>query len=177
MNLKFGNIEYLKFGTERQRQAYIVLTEYEILSKLESFSPLLVGTIPINIDTETSDLDIICHWTDRAEFMFTLKTLFCSQANFRIIENQSNNSIVARFILQHFEIEIFGQDIPTEKQFAYRHMIIENDLLERKGDDFRKQIIELKMQGYKTEPAFAIALGLTGNPYIELLELENEQKD
>ncbi len=172
MHLDFDNIEYLKFGTERQRQAYTVLNDNEILSKLKSFAPLLVGTVPINIDIETSDLDIICHWTDKAEFISTLNTLFCDQVDFRIIENGSDNSVLAGFRLQDFEIEIFGQNIPTKEQSAYRHMVIENDLLERNGSDFRSQIVGLKRQGHKTEPAFAIALGLTGNPYVELLKLE-----
>ena len=173
MNETFDNIEYLKFGTERQKQVYSVLTEHEILLKLKSFSPIFVGTIPLDIDIETSDFDIICHWTDKNEFIFSLKNLFDSYSDFKIRENQSNNSVVANFILRDFEIEVFGQNIPTKEQFAYRHMIIENDLLIEKGNDFRKQIRELKKQGYKTEPAFAFALGLTGNPYIELLNFEN----
>lgn len=70
-----------------------------------------------------------------------------------------------------FEVEIFGQTTPTRSQFAYRHMIIEYNLLNKYGEAFRQQIIELKQEGYKTEPAFAIALDLTGNPYLELLKL------
>ena len=174
MTETFDNIEYLKSGTERQKQAYSVLTENEVLQKLKPFSPILVGTIPINIDIESSDLDIICYWTDKNEFIFSLKKLFGNIADFEIRENQSHNSVITNFILQDFEIEIFGQDIPVKEQFAYRHLIIENDLLIEKGDDFRKQIIELKKQGYKTEPAFALVLGLKGNPYLELLKFERE---
>ena len=172
MTQTFDNIEYLKSGTERQKQAYSVLTENEVLQKLKPFSPILVGTIPINIDIESSDLDIICYWTDKNEFIFSLRKIFGSEKDFKIRENQSHNSVVANFVLQDFEIEIFGQDIPVKEQFAYRHLIIENDLLIEKGNNFRKQIINLKKQGYKTEPAFAVALGLTGNPYLELLNFE-----
>ena len=175
MTETFDNIEYLKSGTERQKQAYSVLTENEVLQKLKPFSPILVGTIPINIDIESSDLDIICYWKDKNDFISHLKKTFCGESNFEIRENQSRNSVVANFILQDFEIEIFGQNIPVKEQFAYQHLIIENNLLRKKGDDFRTQIIELKKQGYKTEPAFAAALGLTGNPYIELLSFENSQ--
>ena len=174
INETFDNIEYLKFGTERQKQAYSVLTEYKILLKLKPFSPIFAGTIPIDIDIETSDLDIICHWTDRNEFISSLKKVFGNHPNFKIKENHSNNSVIANFILRDFEVEVFGQNIPAKEQFAYRHMIIENGLLKKKGSSFRKQIRELKKQGYKTEPAFAFALGLVGNPYIELLNLENE---
>ena len=37
---------------------------------------------------------------------------------------------------------------------------------------FRRQIIDLKKQGLKTEPAFAKLLALTGDPYVELLSFE-----
>ncbi len=52
------------------------------------------------------------------------------------------------------------------------HMLIENEILIEKGIKFRKIIIDLKSNGIKTEPAFANLLGLTGNPYLELLKLE-----
>ncbi|MGV2488720.1 UNVERIFIED_CONTAM: DUF4269 domain-containing protein, partial [Bacillus mycoides] len=58
--MNFDNIEYLQHGNNRQRQAYSILTNNQILSKLKQFDPILVGTIPINIDIENSDLDIIC---------------------------------------------------------------------------------------------------------------------
>lgn len=171
---KFDDIEYLKHGTKRQQQAYYLLTKNQILSKLKDYFPILVGTIPINIDIESSDLDIICYWINKDKFITILKKAFNNQHNFKIDEDLSNNSVTANFLLNDFEIEIFGQNIPTKKQDAYKHMMIENELLEKKGDDFRNQIIELKMKGYKTEPAFAFALGLIGNPYIELLKFENK---
>ncbi len=78
--------------------------------------------------------------------------------------------------MNDFEIEIFGQSIPTKQQFAYRHLIVEHHLLNKHGEEFRQQIIELKRQGHKTEPAFALALGLTGDPYTELLNFEMNEK-
>lgn len=62
------------------------------------------------------------------------------------------------------------------QQFAYRHLIIEYNLLNQYGEKFRQQIIELKRQGHKTEPAFGLALGLTGDPYMELLKFETTDK-
>jgi hypothetical protein len=79
--------------------------------------------------------------------------------------------------LDGFEIEIFGQSIPTRQQFAYRHLIVEHNLLNRHGEKFRQRIIELKRQGWKTEPAFASALGLTGDPYTELLKFETNDSE
>ena len=51
-------------------------------------------------------------------------------------------------------------------------MIIENEILKEQGEEFRKKIIELKIQGYKTEPAFAKLLQLSGNPYEAILNFK-----
>lgn len=178
VNTNFDNIEYLQNGNNRQRQAYFILTKNQILSKLKHFDPILVGTIPINIDIENSDLDIICCFTDKQEFQKSVADNFNYEKNFTIREQQCTDTlaIVANFLVGGFEIEIFGQSIPTKEQFAYRHLIVEHNLLNRYGEKFKQQIIELKRKGYKTEPAFGLALGLTGDPYTELLKFEATDK-
>jgi hypothetical protein len=132
-----------------------------------------VGTIPINIDIENSDLDIICEVSDKNEFIDKLNALFGSEKDFIIHESLKFDAIKANFIIDGFEIEIFGQNIPTARQNAYRHMLIEHKLLLAKDEKFRQDIIDLKNLGYKTEPAFAKLLGFAGNPYEELLKLES----
>ena len=62
----FLNIDYLKSGTARQQKAFEVLNENLILQKLSDFTPVLVGTIPINIAIDSSDLDIACYWKDKS---------------------------------------------------------------------------------------------------------------
>ncbi len=178
VDINFDNIEYLQYGNNRQRQAYYTLTNNQILSKLKRFDPILVGTIPINIDIENSDLDIICCFADKQEFHKSITDNFSNQKNFTIREqpNLDTLAIVANFFLDGFEIEIFGQSVQTKQQFAYRHLIVEYNLLNKYGEKFRQQIIELKRQGQKTEPAFALALGLKGNPYTELLKFEPSEK-
>lgn len=168
----FSNIEYLKNGNQKQRNAFEVLTQHKILSNLAEFDPILVGTIPINIDIENSDLDIICYWKDKASFIEKIIFFFEKEAEFNIREVFINDrdSVVANFKIEDFEIEVFGQKIPTKDQNGYRHMLIENEILQSKGNDFRSEIIKLKQNGYKTEPAFAFLLGLKGDPYAELLE-------
>jgi hypothetical protein len=175
VNKNFDNIEYLQSGNNRQQQAYFTLTNNQILSKLKRFDPILVGTIPINIDIENSDLDIICCFADKQDFIETITDNFRNEKKFTIGEqkNTDSSAIVANFVVGNFEIELFGQSIPTKQQFAYRHLIIEYNLLNKYGEKFRQQIIELKRQGHKTEPAFGLALGLTGDPYTELLKFES----
>jgi hypothetical protein len=176
--MNFDSIEYLLNGNERQRQAYSILTNNQVLSKLKKFDPILVGTIPINIDIENSDLDIICSFSDKQEFQKSITANFSNEKSFTIRENPylETPAIVANFFIASFQIEIFGQNIPTRHQFAYRHMIVEHNLLNQYGEVFRRQIIELKRQGHKTEPAFAIALNLSGDPYMELLKFETNEK-
>lgn len=168
--MDFLTIDYLKSGNQRQRKAFEILTEYNILSALATFDAVLVGTIPINIDIQGSDLDIICYWKDKQDFIETILLHFNREKNFSIREIQMDgqDSVVANFIKGDFEIEIFGQNIPVTQQNGYRHMLIEHEILQAEGEDFRQQIIQLKEKGYKTEPAFGVLLGLT-DPYYQLL--------
>ncbi|KQB40365.1 DUF4269 domain-containing protein [Flavobacterium aquidurense] len=168
----FTNINYLKNGNQKQIQAFDVLTQNKILFNLSQFDPIFVGTIPINIDIENSDLDIICYWKNKTYFIEKLNSLFGKENEFTIRETliDDKESIIVNFKINGFEIEIFGQNIPTKDQNGYKHMLIEYEILQSKGDFFRLEIIKLKQNGYKTEPAFAFLLGLKGNPYLELLE-------
>ena len=170
--INFTKIDYLKSGTDKQKRAYRALTENQILEKLKPFDPLLTGTIPLNIDIDTSDLDIICCLIDPVSFQRHLIDEFSRQQNFKILTPKHTGAVAAAFIVDGFLIEIFGQPIPTREQAAYRHMLVEQKILEEKGEVFRNQVVELKKQGYKTEPAFGKLLGLTGNAYEELLKLK-----
>lgn len=170
--IDFTNIEYLKNGKPRQIQAYKTLTQNKVLEFLSEFDPILVGTIPINIDIENSDLDIVCYWKNKTEFINKVSAFFKNETEFKIQETTINehDSVVVNFKINDFEIELFGQNIPTKDQNGYKHMIIEHQILESKGENFRLEIVKLKQNGYKTEPAFGKLLGLKSNPYLELLE-------
>mgnify|MGYP006275394131 CR=1 FL=1 len=176
MYKNFENIDYLKNGTITQKHAYFTLTKNNILNKLQTFDPILVGTIPLNIDIKNSDLDIICSFQNKDAFVKEIKKEFSDNRDFKIREviKQSINTVIANFETDDFEIEIFGQNIPTRQQNAYRHMMIEYHLLCERDETFRQNIIDLKRKGYKTEPAFGIALGLKGDPYKELLTYEEK---
>ena len=169
----FQDISYLKNGTTRQQEAFTVLHQQKVFEKLCAFHPVLVGTIPINIDIETSDLDIICCFENKNFYRDTIVKLFKHYELFSIREREEKEeTVIAGFFTGGFMIEIFGQNIPCRQQLGYRHMRIEHKLLNKYGEPFRQQIIALKKQGYKTEPAFAKLLGLEGDPYQALLQLE-----
>jgi len=97
--IDFEKIDYLKNGSERQKSAYQILTKYRILEKLADFNPILTGTIPINIDIPESDLDIICYWTNKIEFIALLKKFFSKELYFSLKEvNILNKETVCQFL-------------------------------------------------------------------------------
>ncbi|WP_294304593.1 DUF4269 domain-containing protein [uncultured Chryseobacterium sp.] len=168
--IDFTTIGYLKAGTEKQQRAYEILTEYRIFEKLTGYTPILAGTIPIGIDIEGSDLDVICEMKNKIEFERFLTDIF-SDFNIKVesLEINGEDAVVSNFTLEEFPVEIFGQNKPVTGQNAYRHMIAEYRILQEKGEDFKNRIIALKKRGIKTEPAFGILLGLE-NPYEDLLK-------
>jgi hypothetical protein len=169
----FDNLTYLQSGTPVQQAAYRTLSEHHIWERLEAFTPILAGTIPIDINIDNSDLDILCTYDDHRGYIENLIAQFSHYPGFRLYENnfQDIPAVIAGFMLEHFPVEIFAQPIPVKEQWAYRHMLIEHDLLHKHGEEFRQKVIALKQQGYKTEPAFAQLLGLTSDPYKALLEI------
>ncbi|HCA06675.1 MULTISPECIES: DUF4269 domain-containing protein [unclassified Chryseobacterium] len=173
--IDFTNIEYLKSGNERQKRAYDVLKKYQVFEKLKDYSPVLAGTIPIEIDIESSDLDIICEVDLECEEDFldeiAMRRLMPGDTDVKVenIVVRGEKSIVLNFMLEEFPIEIFGQNKPSIEQNAYRHMVAEYRILQEKGEDFKHKIIELKKQGIKTEPAFGLLMELE-NPYEDLLK-------
>lgn len=169
---KFDTLDYLQHGNVYQQQAYTVLVKHAIFTRLCGFDPILAGTIPINIHLPSSDLDVLCCYSHPSEFKANLIAAFSHHQGFILSELEEPKAIVANFTVEDFEIEIFGQDVPTREQRGYRHMLVEHYLLETHGEAFRQEVIALKKQGIKTEPAFAQLLGLTGDPYTELLVYE-----
>lgn len=172
----FKDISYLKMGNDKQKRSYKILEKINIFNILKEYNPILVGTIPIEIDIDNSDLDIICKTDNVDEFEKLLINKFKNFKDFNITYKE-DKIIVCTFIVDDIEIEIYASDIDTDKSNGYRHMIIEYRLLNLYGDNFRKEIINLKSNGLKTEPAFAKVLNLDGNPYDELLLLENLSDD
>ena len=104
--IDFGTIEYLKNGNQKQLQAFEILTRNKILINLAEFDAILVGTIPIDIDIENSDLDIICYWKNKTDFIEKLNSVFGKENDFSIREAIIDNkeSIIANFKIDNFEI-------------------------------------------------------------------------
>lgn len=168
--INYLDISYLAQVNCRQRFAHRVLCENLILEVLEDYSPIVVGTIPIDIDIASSDVDIICEVSDFKTFHILMESNFSRFVSYNYEFDELK--YVVNFSIEGLVLEIYAEDKPTPKQHAYLHMIIEERLLRILGKDFKKRIVELKLQGYKTEPAFGILLSLD-NPYTEMFDLIN----
>ncbi|MBE0411592.1 MAG: DUF4269 domain-containing protein [Anaerolineales bacterium] len=167
------DLDYLARGNLRQRAAYQVLDELQVMQVLAQFNPTLVGTLPIGIDIPGSDLDIICDTDDLNAFSIIVKNKYGEHEDFHLKIKTIHHlpAAIASFSYKEFPIQIFAQPCPVEQQNAFRHMVVEARLLEIGGLKARQEIHQLKLRGLKTEPAFAHYFQLTGNPYARLLEL------
>ncbi len=156
--------------TPRYHEAMRTLEELNVWNDLAAFRPTFVGTIPIGIDIPSSDIDLICEVREFASFTSLLVNLFSSYSIFNIQEmDLQGPAIHCRFATKTFEIEIVGQNKSIEENRAYRHMLVEAKLLDFVSHQQRQKIITLKLAGIKTEPAFCIALGISGDPF-EILD-------
>ncbi|MBI5650528.1 MAG: DUF4269 domain-containing protein [Chloroflexi bacterium] len=169
------DISYLLHGTPRQRQAYAALQNLRVMEILRAYSPVLVGTLPLDLDIAESDLDFLCAVYDHASFESQVRAAFAMQKNFALTRATINELpvVIAQFEFETFPFEIFGQPRPVAQQNGYRHLVVEARLLALGGDAARAAIRTLKRAGIKTEPAFARYFHLAGDPYQTLLELSN----
>ncbi len=143
-----------------------------LLKLLAAFDPILVGTYPIGIYLEESDIDIICQFFRIDHYGSVVLNSFSHLPDFEIKTKMIRGveSMIARFRFDGFKFEIFGQHTAVEEQYAYRHMVIEDMILSGRGEGFRKEVLILKEKGLSTEEAFALLLGIDGDPYENLLK-------
>lgn len=155
--------------TNRFSDCTSLLKDHQIFQILAEFSPEFVGSIPIGVDLPHSDIDIIC---ELKPSILNIIESFSSYPNYHLSEKVLGNvpSLICRFRLGSEKVEIVAQNLPTKKQIAYLHMIIEEKILKDKGETFRLSVLEKKKEGKNTEAAFAELLGLEGDPYSSLLE-------
>lgn len=166
--MNFIDIEYLKAGTDKQKLCYRILKEINVLDVLRDYNPILVGTIPIAIDIDESDIDIVCCAENLPEIRDVIRLHY---STYHMFLDRLRDVYVANFEYSGLPIEIYAESRPTLDQNGYRHMVVEDRIMKLAGDGFRQKIIRLKEQGFKTEPAFGELLNLE-NPYLDLLEFE-----
>ena len=169
--INYKNIGYLKEGNKIQRRSYKILQDLEIMEYLKDYTPILTGTIPIEIEIDGSDLDIVCNIRNFNEFEKKVSDRYGELDGYKV--RKIEDSIVINFYCEKMEIELYGNGKPSDMQNAYLHMLVEAKLLETGGKSFRKEIIELKKSGIKTEPAFCKVLKVEGDSYEKMLDEES----
>ena len=166
-------------GNAKQKDAYKTLKKIQIIETLKDFDPILVGTVPIDIYLPESDLDIICEVYDFDRFEEIVTDKFGNNDNFKCYRRTINGlpRFVSNFTCDGWLIEIFAQVIPTIQQNGFKHMSVEDRILNILGDSGRLLIKKLKNIGLKTEPAFARMLKLKGDPYELLIKMYDWEED
>lgn len=173
MPFKPCDIEYLIHGNERQKKAYAAIQAIDLFQTLSKYSPILAGTIPLDIDTELSDLDIICYSSDLDKFIEFVANHYSKLPAFESFKFniRGEASAVVRFEAEGFAFELFCQSIPVLQQNAVLHLQVEARLLNLAGVEAKNAIRDLKKLGIKTEPAFAKYFKIQGDPYYELAKM------
>ncbi|MBY8826170.1 DUF4269 domain-containing protein [Sphingomonas colocasiae] len=144
-----------------------------VLERLSAFDPHVAGTPPLGLDLATSDIDILCHCPVPDVFAAALWQAFGDAEGFAIRQWASGaRAIIADFVSHGWSFEIFGQAVPVRDQQGWRHFRVEQRLLALGGEGLRRAVLEKRRAGMKTEPAFAAVLGLPGDPYRAMLDLE-----
>ncbi|WP_287416517.1 DUF4269 domain-containing protein [Oceanithermus sp.] len=141
---------------------------------LRGTDPRLAGTFPLGLDVAGSDLDVVGRTANPERFARRLARAFGGRPGFRIRLRHLDGrpTVVARFREGGFPVEVFAQARPPGRQRAVRHLRVEARLLRVHGEPLRTCVRRLRRSGLKTEPAFARCLGVAGDPYAALLELE-----
>ncbi|PJZ47170.1 DUF4269 domain-containing protein [Leptospira brenneri] len=174
----FLQVDYLQTGTAKQKELADDLENWKILKSLNGFKPVIAGTIPLDIDTETSDVDILVKFNIPAHLQKICYAKFRNLPEYSFVEKTVDLrvTLICRFKTKKFQYEIFGQSLEPTEQYGWIHMMVENRLLTLANPTFRERIRNLKQEGIKTEPAFCKLLDLKGDPYKILVQW-NQKSD
>ncbi|AQT61496.1 DUF4269 domain-containing protein [Cellvibrio sp. PSBB023] len=146
------------------------IKDTQILHKLKSYSPEVVSTIFVNLDTSESDIDIVCNYVDQNVFTDDLNLTISAYDSYHL--KVYEDRVVGRFSFQNFIFEIYATNTPVKEQMAYRHYQVMKRVVAAGGNDFSEKVRKLKEAGLKTEPAICQLLQIPGDPYSSILSVE-----
>lgn len=151
------------------------VTSSAVMELLKRFDPRIVGTLPLGLAVPGSDIDIVCHALDPNAFADIVWSHYQSADDFVLYRwTSGTRPAIARFVRDGWPFELFGDQLPVHQQRGWIHFEVERRLLALDDGRLRRAVSELRANGLKTEPAFAAALGISGDPYGGLLELAAE---
>jgi hypothetical protein len=160
-------------GSRDDRRSYqAALAECDVLRALAQYGPRIAGTPPLGLDVVGSDIDVLCFAPDAHAFTDSVWQMFSNAPAFAVKQLvRPPQPVVASFEAAGWRIELYGAAIPVEQQRGWRHFVVERRLLDLGGEGLTAAVLARRRLGIKTEPAFAVALRVTGDPYLALLDL------
>ncbi|MFK8051041.1 MAG: DUF4269 domain-containing protein [Halioglobus sp.] len=147
------------------------ISDSRVIELLEGYSPRVVSTIFVGFDTHKSDIDIVCEYPEQRAFALVFESAFSGRESYDLTLREEY--AVGLFESSGFLFEIYASKTPVIRQNAFRHYEVMRRLAEIGGAQICDKVRHLKEKGFKTEPAICQILGLVGNPYEAVLELEN----
>lgn len=175
-NLKFHHLSLESVvRLESNEKIWKALRQSQVLKLLKEHQALVAGTFPLGLQLEHSDLDILIQIENLDDFSAKAHKLWAAYEGFHSRREVIGDleSLIIYFKFQGVPFEIFAQNCAPVEQKAYRHFQLEEKLLEFGGPALQARVLSLrKTFGLKTEPAFAQALGLEGDSFQVLLDLQ-----
>ncbi|WP_206685331.1 DUF4269 domain-containing protein [Bradyrhizobium uaiense] len=105
------------------------VTSSAVMELLKPFDPRVVGTLPLGLAVPGSDIDIVCHAPDPDLFADAVWTHYQSADDFILYRWVSGTRpAIARFVLDGWPFELFGDQDPVEQQRGWIHFEVERRL-------------------------------------------------
>lgn len=163
-------MELLRTGSEKQRNVLQLFHKLNIAAQFKENHPVICGTIPLGIDLEDSDVDVIMQTENHSFLLERWERLYGGFSNFKTVEKYIRGRKVAKANFRYggLEWELFAQNQPVTEQHAWLHMFIEYRIL-REDPALKPIILQKKKDGFSTEAAFCDPLEIEGDPYEGLL--------
>lgn len=174
-NIKFHHLSLESvIRIEKNKNIFNALKDSQILQHFHDHAPLIAGTFPLGLNIKNSDLDVLMQSHDLNRTLEKIKSIYGKELSFswKIIQVDAIDTLLVHFQWQDIPFELFIQNIHPVEQKAYLHFLCEEKILKIFGQDFKSKVLDLRAKGLKTEPSFAQALNLTGDPYLQLLNLQ-----
>jgi hypothetical protein len=181
----YRDIRVSPIGSSLARQYHHASMDYQaaiisagVLEILRAFDPRVVGTLPLGLSVPGSDVDIVCHVSEPTAFAEAIWQHYRYCDGFALYQwLAQGRPLVARFAWGGWPFEVFGDSRPVDQQPGWVHFEIERRLLALDDGQLRNAVARQRLQGIKTEPAFASMLGISGDPYRGMLDLADETED
>jgi hypothetical protein len=143
-----------------------------LMDVLAPFDPHVIGTLPLGLALPSSDIDVAVFTPDPNE---VAAKLWLAKDGLRGLSMRrwtgDGRPLVANFQAFGWEFEVFAACTAVRDQVGWRHFDVERRLLTIGGSALQRAVLQRRLAGMKTEPAFADLLGLEGDPYAAMSRL------